>query len=169
MDKKNWKQIDNFDDYDISYNGIVINKKSNRVLKGCIIKEKNTSYRGIGLSQNNKPYFLRLHRLLAIAFIANPDNLPCVDHIDGNGLNNDLSNLRWCNNSQNGQNREVSKRNKSTGIKNIYKNRKGYQFRKVVNGKEVTKYFKTLEEAVEFKKNWYKKNHNEFMVENNRT
>lgn len=42
-----------------------------------------------------------LHRLVAEAFVPNPDNYPQVDHIDGNKENNCASNLRWCNLSQN--------------------------------------------------------------------
>lgn len=42
-----------------------------------------------------------IHRLVAIAFIPNPDNLPIIDHIDCNVKNNAISNLRWCTQSEN--------------------------------------------------------------------
>ena len=50
-----------------------------------------------------------LHRLVAIQFIPNPDNLPMVDHIDRDMLNNNVENLRWVNRSQNMLNRKDTK------------------------------------------------------------
>ena len=46
---------------------------------------------------------LRLHRELAIHFIPNPNNLPLINHKDGNKLNNSIDNLEWCDNKHNSQ------------------------------------------------------------------
>lgn len=45
-----------------------------------------------------------IHRLVAMAFIPNPDDLPCVDHIDTNKENNNVENLRWCTHQENSLN-----------------------------------------------------------------
>lgn len=50
---------------------------------------------------NGKQNKRLLHRLVAQAFIPNPDNLPEIDHIDGNSKNNSLDNLRWCTHKEN--------------------------------------------------------------------
>lgn len=60
---------------------------------------------------SNKYYYI--HRLVAIAFIPNPDNKKCVDHIDHNRSNNSLTNLRWATHGENGKNKKLSIKNKS--------------------------------------------------------
>lgn len=52
-------------------------------------------YLKIKLSIKGKTYYRTIHRLVAETFIPNPNNLPQVNHIDGNKLNNDVSNLEW--------------------------------------------------------------------------
>lgn len=53
-------------------------------------------YYQVNLSKDGKTKCLLVHRLVALAFIANPLNLPCVNHKDENPLNNRVDNLEWC-------------------------------------------------------------------------
>lgn len=62
------------------------------------LKHKGTEYFMIG--------GVRLHRIIAELFIPNPENLPCIDHIDRNKYNNHVSNLRWCTYQENNQNKD---------------------------------------------------------------
>ena len=61
---------------------------------------------------------VRMHRLLALAFIPNPDNKPCIDHIDRNPANNSIENLRWVNHQENMQNvsKQVNKSSQYLGV-----------------------------------------------------
>lgn len=59
---------------------------------------------------------LRVHRLVAMAFIPNPKNLPYVDHIDGNGSNNCVSNLRWVDSRTNQNNQKRHREGKVVGV-----------------------------------------------------
>lgn len=65
---------------------------------GGILKhhvDKKSGYHFIILSKNNKKFNTGVHRLVAQAFIPNPDNKPTVNHIDGNKDNNTVDNLEW--------------------------------------------------------------------------
>ncbi len=72
---------------------------------GCIFRSdgyemkgnvNSYGYRVVSLTKDGKKKDHKVHRLLAIAFIPNPNNYECVNHIDGNKLNNSLYNLEWC-------------------------------------------------------------------------
>lgn len=90
-----WKTIPQFSKYSASSDGQIRNDKTGRILK----QHKATSgYMSLDLGQRNPQY---VHRLVASAFLDNPDNLPQVDHIDGNKINNNVENLRWVSVSQN--------------------------------------------------------------------
>lgn len=58
-------------------------------------------YHSVNLVKNGKVNVVYVHRLVAMAFLQNPNNYPQVDHLDTNRTNNHVSNLRWCTNSQN--------------------------------------------------------------------
>jgi hypothetical protein len=86
--------------YEISSLGNVI---SNNFGKKKILKHgiMTSGYKMVSLKKDGKQKMFSIHRLLAIAFIDNPNTYPQVNHKDGNKLNNDLSNLEWCTRSQN--------------------------------------------------------------------
>ena len=94
------REIVGFEDYYINEEGRIFNKKMQE-LKGKWVD--NTGYYQIVLRKNKKRKYVRIHRLVALTFIPNPDNLPQVNHKDGNKLNNNIDNLEWCTNSENTQ------------------------------------------------------------------
>jgi hypothetical protein len=71
--------------------------------------QSSQGYLHITLTKDKQRHKGRIHRLLAIQYIPNPDNLPEVDHIDRNRSNNDLSNLRWVTHHENMNNIEEGK------------------------------------------------------------
>lgn len=89
-----WKQIvvdDVTYDYEVSSYGNVRNVETGRILKQC----DNKGYLRVGLCKNKKQKTFSVHRLVAIMFIPNPNNLPQVNHKDENKHNNHVDNLEW--------------------------------------------------------------------------
>ena len=91
-----WRKIAGKERYSISNKGDIRNDKTGRILKNHI---KDNGYCQVMLGRKTIPLYV--HRLVALAFIENPNGYPQVDHIDGNKANNNVNNLRWVTASEN--------------------------------------------------------------------
>ena len=92
-----WSPIPNTH-YSISSEGRVRNDETNKMKS---MDATSDGYHKVDLYSNGKRTSVRVHRLVAEAFIPNPNKLPQINHIDGNKENNNVKNLEWVNNSQN--------------------------------------------------------------------
>lgn len=109
--KEIWKDVKGFEKYyKVSNFGRVISKPRKIIRPNgvCVIKPEkemklpvDNGYARINFSINGKNHLKRVHRLVAEAFIPNPQNKPCINHIDGNKQNNHISNLEWCTKKEN--------------------------------------------------------------------
>lgn len=92
-----WKDIEGYEgSYQVSNLGRVKTLGRRRVRESIMKTEIYKGYDRISLSKNNKSKHYFVHRLVAAAFISNPNNLPCVNHKDENPSNNNANNLEWC-------------------------------------------------------------------------
>lgn len=91
------------------YKDIFVNEEDLEIYKktktGRIIKLSkwvdSVGYYMVAFRINGKKYWKRTHRLIAETLLPNPNNLPQINHIDGNKLNNNITNLEWCDNKYN--------------------------------------------------------------------
>ncbi len=90
-----------FGKYEVSNLGNVRNSKNNNILKPT---KDRYGYYYVCLFEDGKRYYKKVHRLVAEAFIPNPENKPYIDHIDSNRTNNVYSNLRWTTPKENSNN-----------------------------------------------------------------
>jgi len=92
------KTITDYPNYIVAYEGTVINKKTGRILK---TDTNSCGYLRVTLCMDNKPKKFFIHRLVAQAYLENPDGFPQVNHLDGDKQNNTVENLEWCTQSIN--------------------------------------------------------------------
>ena len=92
------KKIDGFDKYYISKEGEVMSTDYRNTGKCRMLKQSTDQYgyKVVGLENNGLYKKYKVHRLVAMTFIPNPDNLPQVNHKDEVKTNNCVSNLEWC-------------------------------------------------------------------------
>ena len=137
-----YKLIKNFESYSISNLGNVKNNVTNKILK----QYTNHGYKHIHLNGKYK----KVHRLVAEAFIPNPENKPCVDHKNNIRDDNRIDNLRWATIKENCQNVSISSKNTS-GYKGINWDKRSNRWRASIfeNGLKVhIGYFESLDDAV---------------------
>jgi hypothetical protein len=116
--------IDGYENYEVSNLGNVRNVKTGKILKPRV---NCNGYKQIGL-HGIKSKTTPLHRLISLAFIDNPENKPCIDHIDNNRTNNNISNLRWATLGENSHNSNIRKSNTS-GVKGVGFNKASNKWR----------------------------------------
>ena len=88
-----WKKVNRNDNYSINEQGQVRNDKTG-LIKTPTLNKRN-GYLVLDLYKNNKREKVPIHRLVAEAFLPNPENKLTVDHADGDRKNNSIENLRW--------------------------------------------------------------------------
>ena len=110
-----FKKIKNYENYSVSRNGKVINNTTGKELKHSY----HFGYSRVTLCCNGKNKRYRVHRLVAEAFIPNPENKNMVDHIDNDRANNKVCNLRWATPSENAMNMKLRPESK-TKVKGVY-------------------------------------------------
>jgi len=92
-----WKPIKYFENYEVSTLGNVRNIKTGKILKQCV----KDGYKHLSLVGINLKKCFKVHRLVALTFLENPENKPDVNHKDKDKLNNCLANLEWMTRKEN--------------------------------------------------------------------
>ena len=153
-----WKTIIDYPNYEINIEGEVRNKKRGSIMKTSIEK----GYKRVGLCMNNIKKHFFIHRLIAIYFLENSDpSYTTIDHIDRDKLNNTITNLRWCNNSMNMQNKDYCIKKGSHHHIHKHHNKFVVEFTKGITGfqkRVFSSSHDTIEEAIESRNEYMKKN-----------
>jgi len=112
-----WLVINDFPNYSVSNFGNVKNNTTNKIMKLTI----KCGYYNISLTNDICKKTCKVHRLVGLSFIENPDNKRTVNHKDKNKCNNKLENLEWMTHEEQSQHRSIGLNYKSNKNKPIYR------------------------------------------------
>ena len=141
--------IQDYPNYLIYPDGTIFSKKRNIFLK---LRINNKGYICVRLYNKEGWKELKVHRLVAIHYIPNPNNLPTVDHINRIKHDNRVENLRWADDILQCSNKSIQKDNKS-GYTNIHycKKHNCWKYKKFTPYIKRQKYFKNKIDAICYK------------------
>ena len=138
-----WKSVNGFKKYEVSSFGRVRNAKTEKMLTQTPTEQ---GYLRVLFTKNGEVSRCRVHRLVAEAFIPNPEEKPFVDHIDGDRSNNIYENLRYATASENCANRK--RKDGKELPKGVFLVKGKYRVGVEKHGKQYhVGFFKTVEEA----------------------
>lgn len=140
-----WRTIPDFENYEVSTFG---NVRNGDMMRKCNVRTQPCGYKQVQvhLCKNGKQSYHTVSRLIAKAFIPNPEGLPEVDHIDRNSTNNHVSNLRWVTKQEQAMNRDMPLG--ESGHRYIHKHGNGWRVEITRHNQKVfRKTFPTLDEA----------------------
>jgi hypothetical protein len=95
-----WKYVEGYPEYEVSSLGRLRSHKNGKETY-FNLKPDSWGYVIVTISKDGERKGIRFHRLVAQHFLPNPENLATVNHLDGNKLNNAVSNLEWASQSEN--------------------------------------------------------------------
>lgn len=124
IDADEWRPVVGYEGlYEVSNTG-EIRRSNGDVRKLRIKKGANTYYKEVSLWKDGKRKCFLVHRLVAQAFIPNPNNFPIINHKDENGMNNCIENLEWCDHSYNTRYNKYPLKQKSQATKAVSQEQK---------------------------------------------
>jgi hypothetical protein len=148
-----WRKVKGFENYLVSTMGRIYNKTNKRYLYGTL---RSDGYMQVCLSKNGKRSLKLMHRLVAEAFILNPENLSMVDHHDTDRSNNKLSNLRWASNQDNQRNSK-KQIGCSSKYKGVYWNKRANKWKSCICVNHVKMYLGYFTDELDAAKAYNKK------------
>lgn len=138
-----WKPVIGFEGlYEVSNLGNVKSLPRKRCKGKVLIPHINKGYEYVHLCMNGNTSYVKVHRIVAMAFLQSIPNKTHVNHIDGNKLNNSADNLEWCTPSENLKHARENKLNMAT-VNNSYMSK---PINMILSG-EVIKTFPSIMEA----------------------